>query len=88
MALLISSTALAVGNRVIPLSPLPFVIFMEALSKMLSAIVDGGFLSGFYVGSRNFDVIHIVHLLFVYDTLLLRGKPKTTMLSRCLILML
>lgn len=50
--------------------PLLFVIVMEALSKMLSTTVDGGFLSGFSVGSRNSGAIHIAHLLFVDDTLL------------------
>jgi len=47
-----------------PLSPLPFVIVMEAHSKIIFATADGGFLSGFSVGSRNFDMLHIFHLLF------------------------
>ena len=42
---------------------------MEALSKMLFAIVDGGFLSSFSMGSKHFGVIHISHLLFEDDTL-------------------
>jgi hypothetical protein len=52
-----------------PLSPFLFIIVMEALSKMFFAIVDGGFLSSFSMGSKHFSVIHISHLLFVDDTL-------------------
>lgn len=51
------------------LSPLPFVIVMEALRKMISATVDGGFLSGFSVGSGNSDMLHISHLRLADDTL-------------------
>jgi hypothetical protein len=36
-------------------------ITMKALSKMLFATVDGGFLLGFSVGSRNIGVLHISH---------------------------
>jgi hypothetical protein len=32
-----------------PLSPLLFVIVMEVLGKMISAVVSGGLLSGFFV---------------------------------------
>jgi hypothetical protein len=46
-----------------------FVIVIEALSK-LSTTVDGGFLSGFSMGTRNYDVIHISHLLSTDDALL------------------
>jgi hypothetical protein len=53
-----------------PLSPLILVIVMEALSKMLIAIVDGSFLSCVFVGSRNTSAIHIFHVLFVDDTLI------------------
>jgi len=35
------------------LSPYLFVIFMEALSRMISAMVSKGLFSGFSVGSRN-----------------------------------
>jgi hypothetical protein len=40
------------------LSSLLFVIIIEALSKMISATVDGGLLSSFFLGSRNFDKAH------------------------------
>jgi len=36
-----------------PLSPLLFVIVMEAFSKLFSISVQRGFLSGFSVGSRS-----------------------------------
>jgi hypothetical protein len=35
-----------------PLSPLLFVVVMEALSRMLTAALDQGNLTGFSVGSR------------------------------------
>jgi hypothetical protein len=47
-----------------PLSSLLFVIIMEALSKMIGAIENGGFLSGFLVGIRNVGALNISHLLF------------------------
>jgi hypothetical protein len=62
-----SSRGLRQGD---PLSPFLFVIVMEALSKMISALVDGGLLSGFMVGSRSGGAINISHLLFADDTLI------------------
>ena len=50
-----------------PLSPFFFII-MEASSKMILALVDGGLLSGIMVGSRSGGAINISHLLFVDDT--------------------
>jgi len=52
-----------------PLSPLLFVIVMEALGKMISAAVSRGLLSGFSVGTR----VAISHLLFDDDTLIFCG---------------
>jgi hypothetical protein len=51
-----------------PLSPLLFIVVMEALSKMLSSAVDCGRLSSFSVCSRP-AVINISHLLFTDDVL-------------------
>jgi len=51
-----------------PLSHFLFVIVMEALSKMITATDDRGFLTGFSVGSRP-PTINISHLLFMDDTL-------------------
>jgi hypothetical protein len=47
------------------LSPVLFVFVMEALSRMISAVVSGGLLEGFKVGNANFS-----HLLFADDTLI------------------
>jgi hypothetical protein len=59
-----------------PLSPLLFVIVMEAPSKMIIAIVEGGCLSGFSVGSTNTGMLHISHLPFADDTLLFCGLTQ------------
>jgi hypothetical protein len=52
-----------------PLSPLLFVIEMEALGRMISVAMSGSLLSGFIVGTW----IDIFHLLFVDDTLIFCG---------------
>jgi hypothetical protein len=66
-----SSRGLRQGD---PLSPLLFVIMIEAFSKLFSVTVQRGFLSGFFVGSSSNGVINISHLLFADDTLVfLRG---------------
>jgi len=65
-----SSRSLRHGD---PLSPLLFVIVMEALSKLFSVTVQRGFLSGFFVGSGSNGVINISHLLFADNTLVFCG---------------
>jgi hypothetical protein len=60
-----SSCGLGQGD---PLSPLLFVIVIEALSKLLTTIVRRGLLSGFSVGSGSSKVANISHLLFADDT--------------------
>jgi hypothetical protein len=52
------------------LSPLLFVIVMEALSRMLSRAVEGGLISGFQVGSTDNQLVRVSHLLFADDTLI------------------
>jgi hypothetical protein len=60
-----SSHSLRQGDS---LSSFLFVIVMEALSRMLSATFNGGFLSCFSVGFRHFDLVNILYLLFADDT--------------------
>ena len=53
-----------------PLSPLLFVIVMEALSKMMDRAVLGGYLTGFRVGLAEGRNVLVSHLLFADDTLI------------------
>ncbi|XP_059445313.1 uncharacterized protein LOC132177112 [Corylus avellana] len=53
-----------------PLSPLLFVLVMEALSKMVNATVDQGLLTGFSVGNRVLSELMVSHSLFADDTLI------------------
>jgi hypothetical protein len=70
-----------------PLSPLLFVIVMEALSKLFSITVQWGFLSGFSVGFGSNGVINISHLLFTDDTLVFCGaNPDHLLYLRMLLL--
>jgi hypothetical protein len=41
---------------------------MEALTRMMTAIVDKGLFLGFLVGSRNNEELSVSHLLLVDDT--------------------
>jgi hypothetical protein len=50
---------------------------------MIFATVNGGFLFGFSVGSRNSDVLHIFHLLFAYDTLIFCGANADHIFCLC-----
>jgi hypothetical protein len=53
-----------------PLSPLLFVILMEALSRMIDKANGVGLVSGFHVGGEASDPLRISHLLFADDTLI------------------
>jgi hypothetical protein len=44
---------------------------MEALSRMMSEIVDRGLLARFSVGSKNNEELLVSHILFADDTLIL-----------------
>jgi hypothetical protein len=56
-----------------PLSPLLFVVVMEALSRMLNESMLQGLLSGFSVGIRDNEALVVNHLLFADDTLIFCG---------------
>jgi hypothetical protein len=61
-----TSRGLRQGN---PLSPMLFIIVMEALSRMLRAVV-GDYISGFFVGNSTRAELSISHSLFADDTLI------------------
>lgn len=54
-----------------PLSPLLFVMIMDALSRMLSRAMVRGFLFGFRVDNLNNTPLEISHLLFADDRLIM-----------------
>lgn len=49
------------------MSPHLFVIIMEALRRMMSAVMTRGLISGSSVGDRNDDSLFVSHLLFAND---------------------
>ena len=53
-----------------PLSPLLFVLVMEALGRMLDKTVHDGHMSGFGVGRVKGRSLAVSHLLFANDTLI------------------
>jgi hypothetical protein len=59
-----------------PLSPLLFVVVMEALSRMLVVALEQGSMTGFAVGHRESEAIIVNHLLFADDTLILCGAQE------------
>jgi hypothetical protein len=62
-----SSRAFAKEN----LSPLLFVLVIDAISKMLSRAMVGGFVSSFRANSINTSSLEVSHLLFPDDTLIM-----------------
>lgn len=51
-----------------PLSPLLFILVMEALGQLLSRAVHGGLLQGFKVDSRPTSLV-VSHLFYAHDAL-------------------
>jgi hypothetical protein len=47
-----------------------FVVVMKALSRMMSATIDNGLLSGFFMGAMNHEDMIVSHLLFADATLI------------------
>ena len=60
-----SSKGLRQGD---PLSPLLFVLVMEALGRMLDKVVHEGHMLGFNVGNLEGRSLAVSHLLFVDDS--------------------
>jgi hypothetical protein len=56
-----------------PLSPMLFIIIMEAFSRMIGKAIGAGLISGFDVSRMDHDPLLILHLLFVDDTLIFCG---------------
>jgi len=70
-----------------PLSPLLFVVVMEALSWMLIAALDRGNLTRFSVGYRDSEVLVVNHLLFADYMLFLWCARRTYSTSKVYLLM-
>ncbi len=60
-----------------PLSPMLFVIIMEALSKLLDKVIERRFLAGFSVSGGS---ISVSHLFFIDDTLIFCDAYPTQLL--------
>jgi hypothetical protein len=70
-----------------PLSPLLFVMVMEALSRMVNATVEQGLIAGFSVGERVFSDLVVSHSLFADDTLIFCEACPEQIRYVCLILL-
>lgn len=72
-----------------PLSPLLFVLVMEAFSRMMKELVENGSIEGFDIGNGGRGGKSISHLLFADDTLILCGIDDGQFRNlRCLLLCL
>jgi hypothetical protein len=68
-----SSSGLRQGDL---LSPLLFVVVMEAWSRMLTATLDQGNLTEFSVGAKESEALVVNHLLFADDTMIFCGAQE------------
>jgi hypothetical protein len=68
-----SSRGLRQGDS---LSPLLFVLVMEALSRLMDRAVDRGYLEGFSVDNSNAFGLKVSHMLFADDTLVFCGATR------------
>jgi len=71
-----------------PLSPLLFILVMEALSKLVYKACEVGLLEGFHVGNTHSHGMLVSHPLFGDDTLVF-CKPSESDLGflRCILLL-
>jgi hypothetical protein len=58
------------------LSPLLFVLVMEALSRLMDRAVARGYLEGFSVDNSNASGLKVSHVLFADDTLVFCGATR------------
>jgi hypothetical protein len=72
------SVALEKWDKGTLLSPLLFVLVIEAFSRMMTATVERDLMSGVLVGSRHLEAMVVSHLLFADNTYLLWAKGGTT----------
>uniref|UniRef100_A0A2N9HSR5 Reverse transcriptase domain-containing protein n=1 Tax=Fagus sylvatica TaxID=28930 RepID=A0A2N9HSR5_FAGSY len=68
-----SSRGLRQGDS---LSPMLFVLVMEALSRLMDRAVDRGYLEGFSVDNSNAAGLKVSHMLFADDTLVFCGATR------------
>ena len=78
-----SSRGLRQGNH---LSPLLFVLVMEAIGRMLDKAIHEGRLSGFHVGDSARRSLVVSHLLFADYTLIFCDTNIDQMLILCMVL--
>uniref|UniRef100_A0A2N9IY01 Reverse transcriptase domain-containing protein n=1 Tax=Fagus sylvatica TaxID=28930 RepID=A0A2N9IY01_FAGSY len=69
------------------LSPLLFVLVMEALSRLMDKAVAENLLEGFAVNNHNRPYLKISHLLFADDTLIFCGATRDQLLHLKRVLM-
>uniref|UniRef100_A0A2N9HB65 Reverse transcriptase domain-containing protein n=1 Tax=Fagus sylvatica TaxID=28930 RepID=A0A2N9HB65_FAGSY len=69
----LSSRGLKQGDS---LSPLLFVLIMEALSRLMDRAVARGYLEGFAMDNSNVSTLRVSHMFFADDTLVFCGATR------------